>query len=92
MSEQPPVLTEVESGLFSIINQSLEPSSAQRWQELIELRDQRQLTEEQLAELRSLGDQLEALNVQRFEAIEKLAKLRGVKFDALCRQLEILPN
>ena len=86
------MLSKTESELFSIINRTLDESKTARWPALIQLRDAGQLSDEQQNELIELGNELESLNVKRFEAIGELAKLRCVEFSALCQKLQILPN
>ena len=90
MNEKTRVLSQTESELFAKINQVPDEQTSLRWHELIRLRDDEKISKEQQMELIQLGEQMESLNVKRFEAIQELAKVRGVKFDDLCQQLEIL--
>lgn len=92
MPEKATALTKTETELFVTINQTLEESSSLRWSELVELRDSEQLTDDQRAELIQLGNEIESLNMRRFQAIHELAKLRDVEFSELCQQLQIVPS
>ena len=86
------VLSEVESELFKVINRSLSPREKERWDELVARRDAESLSFQEHDELIRLGNELDALNVSRLQAIGQLAKIRGVPFQGLCRQLEIMPS
>ena len=85
-------LSKTESELFAIVNRTLDEQKLARWQSLIQLRESEQLSDDQRAELIRLGDELESLNVKRFQAVDELAKTRGVDFSDLCQQLQIVPS
>ena len=89
--DSPPVLTANESKLFETINARLSPVKRARWDHLVTVRDNENLTDEEHTELISLGEELEMLNVQRLQAVDELARLKGVKFETVCEQLGIAP-
>lgn len=87
--DAPQVLSVKESELFELINRGLEVEKRRRWTELTAQRDAETLSEEDQGELIRLGEELESINVQRFQSIKKLATLRHVSFEAMCEELEI---
>ena len=54
-------------------------------------RDAETLTAEEHVELLQLSQQAEAIDVQRMEALTKLAQLRGATLSDVLRQLKIDP-
>lgn len=84
-----PVLTEDESALFALINQSLSEADRERLAELGEKRADETLTSEEHQELLTLQQQLEALHAARIKALAQLAELRGVTLTTVMEQLGI---
>ena len=88
-----PVLSDDESSLFAIINQSLPEPERQRLTELVERRSDETLTPSEHSELLELQQRLEALHATRVKALAELAQLRGVTLTAVMEQLGIqLPD
>ena len=88
-----PVLSDDESSLFAIINQSLPEPERQRLTELVERRSDETLTPGEHSELLELQQRLEALHATRVKALAELAQLRGVTLTAVMEQLGIqLPD
>jgi hypothetical protein len=77
--------------LLEKINEGLSPETWQRYHELKARRDAATLTPEEHAELIALSDTIEAWNVRRLEFVAELARLRGVPFPLLVRQLGLVP-
>ena len=73
------------------ISQRLPIKLQQRYDELIAKRDAETLTAEEHVELLQLSQQAEAIDVQRMEALTKLAQLRGATLSDVLRQLKIDP-
>lgn len=71
------------------ISQRLLIPLQQRYDELIARRDAETLTAVEHTELLQLSQQAEAIDVQRIEALTKLAQLRGVTLSEVLRQLKI---
>lgn len=63
-----------------------------RFEELWELREDEQVSEEQHAELMQIIEAREANNVERVSVVARLADLRGVKFEALWKELGLVPK
>jgi hypothetical protein len=82
-----PRLSAAETALLLKINQGFAPAPQQRYDELLEKRDARALTPEEYQELLALTDQVEALNVERVQALADLARLRQVSLPEVMRQL-----
>ena len=88
-----PVLSDDESSLFAIINQSLPEPERQRLTELVERRSDETLTPAEHSELLELQQRLEALHAARIKALAELAQLRGVTLTTVMEQLGIqLPD
>jgi hypothetical protein len=87
----PPRLPREEVRLLEKINEGLSAETWQRYHELKAKRDAVTLTEEEHAELIALSDTIEAWNVRRLEFVAELARLRGVPFPELVRQLGLVP-
>lgn len=87
------LLSDDESSLFAIINQSLTESERQRLAKLGDLRSNETLTLSEHSELLELQQRLEALHGARVKALAKLAQLRGVTLTTVMKQLGIqLPD
>lgn len=84
-----PLLSEDESALFAVINQSLSADERMRLAELGEKRADEALTLEEHQEMLTLQQKLEALHAERMRSLAQLAKLRGVTLTALMAQLGI---
>jgi hypothetical protein len=83
----PPHLPRAEAELLQRINEGLPEATWERYHALKEKRDAETLTEAEHAELIRLVNQVEGWNVRRLEAVAELAKLRGVRFPDLVKQL-----
>ena len=86
-----PSVSESEAQCLLRINQRLPIERQQRYDRLIAQRDAETLTAEEHVELLQLSQQAEAIDVQRIEALTKLAQLRGVTLSDVLRQLKIDP-
>ena len=82
-------VTEPEAGLLAEINRGLPDEVQRRYEELIARRDAETLTDTEHTELLQLTKLAEARDVERVQALIKLAALRGVPLAELMRQLEI---
>ncbi len=88
----PPVgkgLSAEESRLMLEINRGLSEATWLRHRELNQKRRDEVIAVDELAELQSLNDIIEADRVRRLEWVAELAKLRGVTFDSLMTQLDL---
>jgi hypothetical protein len=83
------VLTAEETVLLSAINQGIPSALHDRYEVLLEKRDDETLTEAEYAELLDISDQIEAFGVKRIEALAKLATLRQVPLLKLMDDLGI---
>jgi hypothetical protein len=83
------VLTTEETVLLSAINQGIPSELHDRYEILLEKRDDEILTEAEYAELLDISDQIEAFGVKRIEALAKLATLRQVSLLKLMGDLGI---
>jgi hypothetical protein len=83
------VLTADETTLLSQINQGIPVKLHDRYEILLERRDDETLTEAEYAELLDIGDQIEAFGVKRIEALAKLATIRQVPLPKLMDDLGI---
>ena len=79
------VLGAVESRLFEVINQPM-PGS-ERFRQLEPSWEAGTLSEDERAELLAIVEQREEQNVVRVEAVMELARIRGVEFKSLWRQI-----
>lgn len=84
-----PMLSEDESALFAIINQTLPETDRQRLTELGEQRANETLTPDEHRELLELQQRLEALHAARMKALAQLAEMRGVTLTTVMEQLGI---
>ncbi len=83
------VLTAAETDLLLEINQGIPEHLHDRYEVLLEKRDDEALTEVEYAELLDLSDRIEGLGVRRIEALVKLATLRQVPLSKLMDDLGI---
>ena len=79
------VLSLEETQLFEIINQPM--PGAERFRQLEPLWKAGTLSEPERAELLQIIEEREEVNARRVEAVMNLARLRGVSFDSLWRQI-----
>jgi hypothetical protein len=86
---QAPVLSHLETELYLKINQGLPADLHQEYRALVNKRDDMELTEAEYARLLELSDRIEALTVDRTQAIIQLANLRGIPFMQLMDELDI---
>ena len=84
-----PSLSPDETQLLQAINQGIPTPLRERYTTLVDRRREGTLTAEEHAELQSLSDEVEAIDVRRLELLEKLAQVRGVSLDALMESLGI---
>lgn len=83
------VLTTEETVLLSAINQGIPSALHDRYEILLEKRDNETLTEAEYAELLDISNQIEAFGVKRIEALAKLATIRQVPLLKLMDDLGI---
>jgi hypothetical protein len=83
------VLTPDETILLSQINQGIPAKLHDRYEILLEKRDDETLTEAEYAELLDISNQIEAFGVKRIEALAKLATIRQVPLLKLMDDLGI---
>jgi isochorismate hydrolase len=69
------------------VDRKLSPETQQRWDELLEKRDDAILTTSEYAELLQLTEVVEELNLQRMTALSQLAQERGVDLRTMVQQL-----
>jgi uncharacterized protein YjgD (DUF1641 family) len=69
------------------IDRKLSPEIQQRWDELLEKRDDAILTTSEYVELLQLTEVVEELNLQRMTALSQLAQERGVDLRTMVQQL-----
>jgi hypothetical protein len=69
------------------IDRNLSPETQQRWDELLEKRDDASLTTSEYVELLQLTEVVEELNLQRMTALSQLAQERGVDLRTMVQQL-----
>lgn len=84
-----PVLTSEETALLLEINQGIPSALYDRYQQLLDQRDEETLSEPEYAELLEISHQIEGLGVKRMEALAKLAKLRQIPLLQLMDDLGI---
>ncbi|MBE9008643.1 hypothetical protein IQ250_00235 [Pseudanabaenaceae cyanobacterium LEGE 13415] len=75
-----------ETALITIIQRRLPPNEQQRLEELRDRSEQDTLSEAEQLEFIAYADRLEQQNVERLEALIKLAQLRNVDLPTLNRQ------
>jgi uncharacterized protein YjgD (DUF1641 family) len=69
------------------VARNLPPEIQQRWDELLEKRDDAILTTSEYVELLQLTEVVEELNLQRMTALSQLAQERGVDLRTMVQQL-----
>lgn len=84
-----PSLSPDETRLLQAINEGVPTALRDRYGALIARRREGTLTPEEYAELLRLTDEVEALDVQRVEHLDQLARLRGVSLKAVMDSLGI---
>ena len=82
----------IEADLLQRIRERLSPELEARYKSLVLKRDSESLTPAEYEELLSFSNQIEGLEVQRLEALVRLAKLREVPFEALIKELGLQPD
>lgn len=75
--------------LLSLVHRNLPPQTQQRWDELLEKRDDTSLTTSEYEELLQLTEEVEELNLQRMTALSQLAQAKGVDLRTMMRQLNL---
>jgi hypothetical protein len=88
---QVPHLSASESELLSKINQSIPEPLQQQFEHLVLQRQQLTITEAELAELIEITDRIEALNVERIQALAELARSRNQSLTQVMQNLGIQP-
>ena len=83
------VLTAAETDLLLEINQGIPAKVHDRYEVLLEKRDDETLTEADYRELLDLSSQIEGFGVKRIEALAKLATFRQVSLPKLMDDLGI---
>ena len=83
------VLTPAETDLLLEINQGISAQVHDRYEILLEKRDNETLTEVDYRELLGISNQIESFGVKRIEALAKLATLRQVSLPKLMDDLGI---
>jgi hypothetical protein len=89
VSESADVLTVAETDLLLEINRGIPEQIHERYETLLEKRDDEALSEAEYRELLDLSNQIEGFGVSRIEALVKLAILRQVPLSKLMDDLEI---
>jgi hypothetical protein len=85
------VLNKDDSRLFEAINAAPDVARRNRWQQLVEKRDNGELSSAEQSELISIGQEMERLNFERLQAASELARNKGLPFEIVCEQLGISP-
>ena len=78
-----------EEELLQRIGQKVDESFQKRYKKLIAKRQAETLTQQELGELLSMTDEMEAHSVTRLEALVQLAALRGTSLDLIMKELDI---
>lgn len=78
--------------LLVIIQRNFTEAEQDRFDELIQKRQQYTITEEELVELIEMTDLSEQLSVERVKALGKLAELTGKSVDDLMIELNVRPH
>ncbi len=86
-----PVLSKEESILLRTVYEKLPEQTAMRYNLLTQKRQAEDIAEKEYQELLQLVTLVEKHNVQRLEAIVRLAKLRNVTPQELMKKLGLLP-
>jgi hypothetical protein len=88
---QVPHLSASESELLLKINQSIPEPLQQQFEQLVMKRQHLTITETELAELIEITDRIEALNVERIQALAELARSRNQSLTQVMENLGIQP-
>lgn len=83
------VIPEHEAALLQQINKTLTQAEQERLNMLIEKRQAETLTGDELAELITLTDYVEGIQVERLSALIELAAVRGLSLEALQKSLNL---
>lgn len=86
---RPDILTEAEAELLQVINAPLAPEARLKRNALLALQAQRELTEQEQADLAASIDAVEMANAARWQALATLARQRGLSLAEIARDLEI---
>ncbi|HSH05471.1 MAG TPA: hypothetical protein VLL52_23345 [Anaerolineae bacterium] len=81
-----------EASLLAQVNLGVSSELWQKYYRLVEKRQDESITSEELTNLIGLTDMLEQANINRMQALIKLAKLRQVSLEDLMTQLNIQPE
>jgi DNA-binding MurR/RpiR family transcriptional regulator len=84
-------LSQTEADLIRAINHSLSNAEWQRYYALIDKRQAETLTPDEQDALIALSDKLEAINVNRIQAVADLARLRNTSINKLMAELGLKP-
>lgn len=84
-------LLHTEAQLLQHINHSLSAIDWQRYCQLLTQRDAVALSDSEHTELIALSDQIEAMNVDRIQALTELAKIRQTTVRTLITELGLTP-
>jgi hypothetical protein len=71
------------------VDRNLSPETQQRWDELLEKRDDASLTTLEYEELLQLTEVIEDLNLQRMTVLSQLAQERGVDLRTMMQHLNL---
>jgi hypothetical protein len=88
---QVPHLSASESELLAKINQGIPEPLQQQFEHLVMKRQQLTITEAELTELIEITDRIEALNVERIQALAELARSRNQSLTQVMQNLGIQP-
>lgn len=83
-----PHLSQEETQLLEIINAGFSPDVQTRFSHLVTKRRANKITRKELSELIALTEQSEIQDAKCVRAATELARLRGISFDELWRQLK----
>ena len=84
-------LSATESELLETVNKGLDAVDRRRYDALVAQREDADLSDDENAELLRLASELEALNVERMQALSSLAGLRQVPLRTMMQELGIVP-
>ena len=85
------ILPKEESKLMEKINASLTITESETYKELIEKREEENLSNSEYEELIRLSDKLETIHSVRISSLYKLANLKGITLQEVMNYLEIRP-
>ncbi len=90
--KEAPHFSRKESELLLRINRNLPDGERERILELTNRLEFESITDKEQAELLRLTDKAEMLQAERLQAVMDLAKLRGVSFEGVMKQLGVKPR